>query len=152
MSTAKIVLIFIGLIFLPYNSFGQDTIRLAKKPNVIIKSWYPEFKEFPRLKIGESKILFTIIPDFENTSIHDNDIDLIPSINDVLIEETEKTNQYLITVNSMNYKTIELELWFALENKTVLLKKGSEWKNIKLLYPVKGNRILIDKIKLGLVE
>ena len=79
-------------------SYGQDTIRLAKKPEVIIKSWYPEFKEFPDLKIGESKILFTIIPDFKNTSIRDNDINLISQNDSVEIIETDKTNQYLITV------------------------------------------------------
>lgn len=152
MNTAKIILTFIGLIFLSKYSSGQDTIRLENKPEVIIKSWHPEFKEFPQLRIGESKILFTKIPDFAETSIRDNDIDLISSINDVLIEETEKTNQYLVTVNPTYKKNIELELWFALENRTILIKKESEWVDIRLLYPVKDNRILIDKIKLELIE
>lgn len=129
-------------------SYGQGTIKLDKKPQVIIKSWHPEFKEFPDLKIGESKILFTIIPDFKNTSIRDNDINLITQNDSIQIEETEKTNQYLITVKPTNSNYVEIELWFELGAKTILINQEGKWENIKTIYRVKGNRILIDSIKL----
>lgn len=129
-------------------SYGQDTVWLDKKPKVIIKSWHPEFKEFPDLKVGESKILFTIIPDFENTSICDNDINLNTSNNSIRIEETEKTNQYLITVKPTDANNVEFELWFELSDKTILIYQDERWKNIRTLYRAEGNRILIDTIKL----
>ena len=129
-------------------SYGQDTIRLDKKPEVIIKSWYPEFKEFPDLKIGKSKILFTIIPDFKNTSIRDNDINLITQNDSVKIEETEKTNQYLFTVKPTDSTDVEIELWFELGNKTILINQEGEWNDIRTIYHVEGNRILIDSIRL----
>ena len=77
--------------------YGQDTVYLMKRPKVILQSWYPEFKEFPKLRIGEGKILFTIIPDFEKTRIRDNDINLISLNSAVNIEETDKENQYFVT-------------------------------------------------------
>jgi hypothetical protein len=131
-------------------SYGQDTIRLDKKPEVIIKSWYPEFKEFPDLKIGESKILFTIIPDFNNSSIRDNDINLITQNDSIEIEETEKTNQYLITVKPTDANSAEFELWFELKDKTILINQEGKWKDIRTLYPIEGNRILIETLKLEL--
>lgn len=148
----KNILLSICLFFLLNTTYGQDTIFLEKKPTVILRSWYPENKKFPKLKIGESKILFTVIPDFKKTSIRNNDIDLKTSNSHVKIEETEKTIQYLITVNPTNEKFIEFELWLAYDNKTILLRHNSKWENITKLYPIKKNRILIDKIKLEVTK
>lgn len=132
--------------------FGQDTIRLEKKPKIILHSWYPEFKEFPKLKIGKSKVLFTKIPTFEKLTIRDNDINLETSNNQVKIEETEKRNQYLVSVNSTEEKHVGFELWLDLDCKVILIKQKGRWKNIRELFPTKENRILIDTIKLELVK
>jgi hypothetical protein len=132
--------------------YGQDTIRLEKKPKIILHSWYPEFKEFPKLKIGKSKVLFTKIPMFEKLTIRNNDINLETSNNQVKIEETEKTNQYLVTVNSTEEKHVGFELWLDLDCKVILIKQKGRWKNIRELFPTKENRILIDTIKLELVK
>ncbi|MBB3697036.1 hypothetical protein KMW28_21670 [Flammeovirga yaeyamensis] len=141
-------LISLILLFLPSLSYGQDTIRLDRKPKVIIKSWYPEFKEFPDLKIGERKILYTKVPDFKVTSIRDNDINLITQDDSILIKETEKTNQYLITVNPTDSNNVEFEIWFEMTDKTILINQEGSWIDIRTLYPIKGNRILIDTVKL----
>ncbi len=150
----KILLFCIFLILFKSFSFvyGQDTIRLEKKPKIILHSWYPEFKEFPKLKIGKSKVLFTKIPMFEKVTIRDNDINLETSNNQVKIEETEKTNQYIVTVNSTEEKHVGFELWLDLDCKVILIKQKGRWKNIRELFPTKGNRILIDTIKLELVK
>lgn len=132
--------------------YGQDTIRLEKKPKIILHSWYPEFKEFPELKIGMSKVLFTKIPVFEKLNIRYNDINLETSNNQVKIEETEKTNQYIVTVNSTDEKHVGFELWLDLECNVILIKQKGRWKNIRELFPTKENRILIDTIKLELVK
>jgi len=139
----------IGYLFLLFNTVdGQDTLRLERKPQVILKSWYPEFKEFPELKIGKNKVLFTIIPDFEKTSIRDNDINLIAKNGQIEIKETEKTNQYLVNVNKVDLAYIEFEVWFDLGNLIILLKQESKWKDIRQIYPVKDNRIMLQIIKL----
>ncbi|MFD2564686.1 hypothetical protein [Aquimarina rubra] len=152
MSKINSILILIHLFFFSNLVYSQDTIYLQEKPRVILKSWYPEFKEFPKLKVGESKIIFTKIPDFEKTSIWNNDIDLKTFNSQVEIEETDKTNQYFITVNSTNTEYIEFELWFELGNNTIFLKQNSKWRNIKDLYPLENDRLLIDKIKLELTK
>ncbi|MCI5056210.1 MAG: hypothetical protein MRY83_08880 [Flavobacteriales bacterium] len=150
MNRLKLILTLYGILLLAPFSYGQDTIRLAKKPKVILKSWYPEFKEFPDLKVGESKILFTIIPDFKYKSISGNDINLITQNDSIQIEETEKPNQYLITVKPTDASSAEFEFWFELTYNIILIDQGGRWKDIRTLYPVKGNRVLIDKIKLDL--
>ncbi len=139
----------IGLIIvLNSYSFGQDTLRLERKPVVILKSWYPEFKEFPILKVGETKILFTIIPEFEKLSIRHNDINL--GVNDSLvkIKETDKTNQYLITIEETKSSFVEFEIWFDIGTLTILLKKDQKWTDIRNIYPFKENRVMLQKVKL----
>ena len=139
----------LGLIFLLNSySYGQDTLCLKRKPEVILKSWYPEFKEFPKLKVGENKILFTIIPDFEKISIRDNDINLEVKNDLAKIEETDKTNQYLVTVNRSDKTYIEFEVWFNIGNMTILVLDNSKWTDIKKIYPCKDNRVMLQKIKL----
>lgn len=139
----------LGLIFLLSSfSYGQDTLRLKRKPEVILKSWYPEFKEFPKLKVGENKILFTIIPDFEKLSIRDNDINLVVIDDLAKIEETEKTNQYLVTVFHPDKSYIEFEVWFDIGNLTILVMDNSKWTDIKKIYPCKDKRVMLQKIKL----
>jgi hypothetical protein len=152
MEKMKIIILPCCLSFLLSITYGQDTVYLVKPPKIIIKSWYPGFEEFPKLKIGKSLILFTVIPDLEKTSIRNNDIDLKTSGSQVTVEETEKTNQYLVTVNPTHAKYVEFEVWFDLEDNKVMLKRGSKWEDVKNLYPMKGNRILIDKVKLHLME
>jgi NDP-sugar pyrophosphorylase family protein len=139
----------IGLILLLHgHSYGQDTLRLERKPEVILKSWYPEFKEFPYLKVGDTKILFTIIPDFEKLSIRENDINLEVDDSLVKIKETEKTNQYLITVDETNSAYVEFEIWFDIGTLTILLKENNQWMDIRKIYPFKENRVMLQKIKL----
>ena len=130
----------------------DEVIQLEEKPEVILKSWYPEFVEFPKLKVGESKILFANIPSFEKLPIRDNDIDLKTSNGQVQIEETEKSNQYIITIGNTKAKTVEFELWFDLGVHTIQLQQDDEWKNIEDLYPKVDNRILIATISLELIS
>ncbi|HLO53994.1 MAG TPA: hypothetical protein VK169_06895 [Saprospiraceae bacterium] len=99
-----------------------------------------------------SKVLFTKIPVFEKLNIRYNDINLETSNNQVKIEETEKTNQYIVTVNSTDEKHVGFELWLDLECNVILIKQKGRWKNIRELFPTKENRILIDTIKLELVK
>lgn len=140
-------------LFTALNSiYGQDTIRLDKKPKIILHSWYPEFKKFPKLKISQSKVLFTVIPEFEKSSIRNNDIDLITSHAQVQIEETDKKNQYIVTVNPTNANYIEFEVWLDLQDKTILIKQNGEWENINKIYTLKENRLLIDTIKLEVIK
>lgn len=131
-------------------SYGQDTIRLAKRPDAIIKGWYPEFKDFPDLQIGKRKILITTVPDFDNTSIGNNAISLISHNESIEIKEKEKSNQYSILVNPTDVTSIEFELWFEQEDETILISQEGEWKDIRTLYHIDGNRILIDTIQLKL--
>ncbi|MGL4597519.1 MAG: hypothetical protein ACRCYO_08330 [Bacteroidia bacterium] len=147
----KLLLSFFCAFFL-LPIYGQDTLRLEKEPLVTLKSWYPEFKESPALKIGEQKVLFAYIPDFEKTSIYNNDINLEVRNGEVEIVETEKTNQYLVTVNKTDAEYIEIEVWFELGDATILLKQNASWIDIRQHYPVKGNRILIQVIKLKVVK
>ncbi len=123
-------------------------MRIERKPKVILKSWYPEFKEFPYLKVGDTKILFTIIPDFEKLPIRDNDINLEVDDSLVKIKETEKTNQYLITVDKTNSAYVEFEIWFDLGTLTILLNENYQWMDIQKIYPFKENRVMLQKIKL----
>ncbi len=152
MRTNKIIMLLIYLFTILNSMYGQDTIRLDKKPKITLHSWYPEFKKFPKLKIGQSKVLFTVIPEFEKLSIRNNDIDLKTINAPVQIEETDKTNQYIVTVNPTNAKYIEFEVWLDLQDKTILIKQNGEWKNIDKIYTLKGNRLLIDSIKLELMK
>ena len=131
-------------------SYGQDTIRLAKRPDAIIKGWYPEFKDFPDLQIGKRKILITTVPDFDNTSIRNNAIQLISHNESIEIKEKEKSNQYSVLVNPTDATSIEFELWFELEDETILISQEGEWKDIRTLYNIDGKRILIDTIQLKL--
>lgn len=136
------------------NIYGQDTVRLTKKPKVILHSWYPEYKPSPKLKIGESKLLFTIISIPRATSLSNNNIDLKTTNSNVKIEVTPKSDdQFVITVNATEAKYIEFEAWLDLRSTTVLIKdtKG-KWRNIKDLYTVKENRWLVDKIRLEVVK
>jgi hypothetical protein len=95
------------MIFMSSLSYGQDTIRLAKRPDAIIKGWYPEFKDFPDLQIGKRKILITTVPDFDNTSIRNNAIRLISHNESIDIKEKEKSNQYSIFVKPTDATSIE---------------------------------------------
>ncbi|MBS3912869.1 MAG: hypothetical protein KG003_00065 [Bacteroidetes bacterium] len=144
----KLILALGLILLLNCYSYGQDTLRLERKPEVILKSWYPEFKEFPNLKVGETKILFTIIPEFEKLSIRDNDINLVVDDSLVKIHETEKTNQYLITVNQTNSTCVEFEIWIDVGILTILLKENNKWIDIREIYPFKENRVMLQKVKL----
>ena len=147
------LILILAVTFLNFtNLSGQETIRLERKPKVILHSWYPEFKEFPKLKIGESKILFTVIPDFKNLIIRDNDINLKAVNGEVEIKETDKPNQYLVKVKKADSKFIEFELWFDLGNYIILLKKNSQWIDVRKIYPYKENRIMLQTIKLQITN
>jgi hypothetical protein len=146
-------MIFFVLFFFIFSNkvISQDTIRLNKKPKVILKSWYPEYKNFPKLKIGEGKILFTIIPGsnyLDRNNIDRNDIDLRTTNSQTKIEETIKENQYWVIVNPTDAKFIEFQVWLDLENTIILIKDNGKWKNATELYESDSNRILIDKVKL----
>ncbi|KAB1153973.1 hypothetical protein F7018_15935 [Tenacibaculum aiptasiae] len=148
MSRVNLLVVIISLLLVSSFSYGQDTIRLNKKPKVILKSWYPDFKELPHLKVDESKVLYISIPDVENTSISDNNIHLISLNNSVQIKETEKLNQYLVSVTSTSKSHVGFELWLELNDKTILIKENSKWLDIRKLYRVKGNKVLIAIVKL----
>ena len=117
-----------------------------------MKSWYPEFMDFPSLKVGEQKVLFTIVPDFEKTSLRDNDINLKAINCEIKIEETEKTNQYDVTVLNTKSTYVEFELWLDIGDKTILLRQNSVWKNVINCYPYKDNRIMIQSTKLRILK
>ncbi|MEN2401032.1 hypothetical protein GKZ90_0014695 [Flavobacterium sp. MC2016-06] len=152
MSTNKITLLLI-CIFTSLNSiYGQDTIRFAEKPKVMLHSWYPEFKLFTKLKIGKSKLFFTVFLGAEKSNIQNQNIDLKSSNSQVKIEETEKRNQYVVTVNPTNEKYIQLEVWLDLKDRIILFKQNGKWKNITESYTIKDNRVLIDTIKLELIK
>jgi len=143
----------LGCLFLLVSSiYAQDTIRLKRKPHVILKSWHPEYKDFPNLILGENKILFTLIPDFKNLSIRDNDINLVAKNGDIVIKETEKPNQYLITVHNVDTSYLELEVWFDLGTSIILLKKNTKWELIKDSYPLKDNRIMLETLRLKVTK
>jgi hypothetical protein len=150
-TTMKIILIC-NLILLSFsNMYGQDTLRLTKKPNIILKSWYPEFKDFPTLKINEQEILLAIFPDYKN-KISNNDINLKPTNADVEIQETEKPNQYLVKVLKAEASYVEFEIWLDLGNETILVKENNVWKNVIEIYPYKENRIMIQTVKLKIAK
>ncbi|WP_130735844.1 hypothetical protein [Flavobacterium sp. J27] len=130
--------------------YGQDTIKLMQKPKVILKSWYPEYKDFPKLKIGKRKLIFIVIPEFDNTNFWKNHINLKAINAEVDIEELKKENQYLVLVHATNQQEIEFELWYDLEGDTILMYKNENWINAKTLYKLDHNRILIDTVKLQL--
>lgn len=147
------LILILAVTFLNFtNLSGQETIRLESKPKVILHSWYPEFKKFPKLNIAESKILFTVIPDFKNLIIRDNDINLKAVNGEVEIKETDKPNQYLVKVKKADSKFIEFELWFDLGNYIILLKKNSQWIDVRKIYPYKENRIMLQTIKLQITN
>lgn len=104
------------------------------------------------MRIGERKIIFTLIPQFNNTSIRELDINLICSNSKVEIEETEKINQYSIYVNETDSMFVALERWVDIGNRVVLLKKYSKWLNIKEVYKVINDKILLDTIRLKLTK
>ena len=155
MTLSKIIIFLIVLLSLN-NSYSQDTVRIKKKPKIILHSWYPDFKILTKLKIGERKLFFTTTSGFEKSSlqnqIHNFDVDLKTSNNNVKIEETIKSNQFIITINATDTKYLELECWFDLKDKTILIQQNGKWKNVKELYEVNENRILIDKIKMELIK
>jgi hypothetical protein len=146
--TMKSLLSFGLVVLLNSYSFGQDTLRFNKKPEVIIKSWYPEFKEYPKLKFGEPKILYTKIPDFENMLIRNNDINLIVKNDFITIVETEKTNQYLVTINKSDSTFVNFEVWMDIGKFTILFMENSKWIDIKKIYPLKNNRVLLQTVTL----
>lgn len=135
-------ILFLFTLLISKNTFGQDTIRINNKPRVIVHSWWPEFKEFPNLNVDHGKLVFTVIPEFHGLSIDHNDIDLLNPTKVVSITEIrEKDNQFIIEFNksasTLNIDSVELEIWFDLGDKTILLKKASGkngkflWVNIK---------------------
>ena len=152
----KYILILIIYLFLSQKCNSQDTIRIDKKPKIILHSWYPEYKEFTKLKIGDSKLFFTITKGFENSiirkQIHNHDVNLTTSSSEMEIEETPKKNQFIVKVNASNKKYIELQAWLDLQNKTLLIKQNGKWKNATEIYKFDGQRILIDTVKLELVK
>lgn len=115
------ILTFFLITFL--NLYRPDTIRLNKKTNFILKSWYPEFKELPTLIINEKKILFTFLVDYKTSKLYNIDINLKPNNADVQVIETEKPNQYLVNVIKANDNFVEFELWLELGNEVVLIRE-----------------------------
>ncbi len=85
-------------------------------------------------------------------SIRNNDINIVTSNEQVKIKETDKPNQYLVAVDSTKASFVELEMWFEMEKHVILLYQKSKWVNITDVYPVKDNRILIDKVKLKIIN
>ncbi|MVO09397.1 hypothetical protein GOQ30_09525 [Flavobacterium sp. TP390] len=150
MQVNRIIFLCLLLFGLTNSSYGQDTIKLKKKPKVTLKSWYPEYKDFPKLKIGKRKLLFVVIPEFNGTNFWKNHIALKAINAEVAIEETVKDNQYLVLVHATNQQEIEFELWYDLEKDTILIYKNGNWINARELYKLDGNRILIDTVKLQL--
>ncbi|MFC7774940.1 hypothetical protein [Flavobacterium sp. GCM10027622] len=148
-SFSTIIVVAATLFLSVVNSYAQETIRLYQKPKLVLHSWYPEYLPNPKLKIGESKILFTIVEAFEKTRIRHNDIDLITSNGQVHIEETDKGNQYFVKVGPINAKYVEFEAWFELGDTKVLIKNNGKWVICSDLYKVKDNRILLGTIKLA---
>ncbi len=139
---------------LSQNIFGQDTIKLTNAPKVIFHSWYPEHKSSPNLKIGESKIIMTLTPDLDSTKLRNCIIELRTSNKFINIEETGKKypSQFLIKVAQTNKKYAEFEAWLLLENKTLMIFQNGNWVDIKDVYPVEGNRVKIDLIKVKLIK
>lgn len=152
MNLPKIIVLFVSLFLWSIHSYGQDTIRLQKKPKVILHSWYPEYKPNPKLKIGEGKILFTVVDGLVKTVLWNNDFDLKSSNSQVHIEETIKSNQYAVKLGPTNAKHVEIEAWFDLGDKVVLVKQNGKWININKLYVVKDKRILMGTIKLEVMK
>ena len=150
MHLLKTILFFFSLALWAPLANGQDTIRLEKKPTVILHSWYPEYKKSPTLKVGKGKILFTMIPGFKNSPLRNNDIDLHTDNSQVQIEETDKINQYFVTIHPTDAKYAVFEAWLDLKGKSILILQNGIWKNATELYKVKGDRILIDSVKLQL--
>lgn len=148
----KIKLLVLLFIVISKFNFGQDTIRLNTLPQVVISSWYPDFKESPKLKVGESTIVFTEIPDFKNLSIGNNDIDLISLDDKLTIEETDKLNQYIATVGSTNQTVIFAEVWFDMEDSVIFLYQDSNWVKITDILVTHNNRVLIDTIILKIAQ
>ncbi len=68
--------------------------------------------------------------------------------NQLNLEETEKTNQYVLNLNKTDSAHVEFELWFDVGKYTILILENNSWRNVKEIYPVNGNRILIDRIRL----
>lgn len=133
-------------------TFGQDTIKLEALPQVVISSWYPDFKENPELKVGESRIVFTDIPHFKNLSIRNNDIDLIPLDSALKIEETDKLNQYIAAVGSTNKIYISVEIWFDMEDSVIYIYQNSNWVKITDILVTHNNKVLIDTIELKIAQ
>lgn len=148
----RIFLIYIFTLLSIYTIYSQDTIRLEKKPKIILKSWYPEFKDFPTLKINETKILFITYPEYRKTILHNKKINLKTTNAVIEIEETDKPNQYMVKVLKTESDYIEFELWLELAKSTIIIKENNTWKNATELYPSKDDRIMIQKIKLKIVK
>jgi len=140
------------LFFLSNMGFGQDTLWLEKKPKVILKSWYPEYTEFPALKIGERKILFTIIPNLETTLIRDNTIELTSSVSAVKIEETDKLNQFIVTVEETTEKQVFVSVWLDLKKTVVMLKNKGVWMNIEEVYSPEDGGVFLEEIRLKIIN
>ncbi len=150
MQANRVIFLYFTMSLFTNIGYGQDTIKLMQKPKVILKSWYPEYKDFPKLKIGKRKLIFIVIPEFDNTNFWKNHINLKAINAEVDIEELKKENQYLVLVHATNQQEIEFELWYDLEGDTILMYKNENWINAKTLYKLDHNRILIDTVKLQL--
>ncbi len=131
-------------------TYGQDTLRFKSKPEVVLKSWYPEFQNFPKLKLGQSKVLFTTIPNFEKTLIRDNDINLVVKDNLVKIQETDKTNQFIVTVTKSDILNVDFEIWFEIGILPIFILENSKWMDIRKIYPLRNNRVMLQKVRLDI--
>ena len=128
----------------------QDTIRLKTEPKVKLHGWYPNYNYVEYLKIGESKIIMTLTPDFDSTKLRNCIIELKTNNKDIIIEETGKIypSQFIVDVNPTKAKYTQIDAWLILENYTVLIYRKNNWINIKDIYPVDGNKVKIATIKL----
>lgn len=148
----KIACIIYSLIVLSTITFGQDTLHLQTKPEVVLKSWYPEYKDFPTLKIGEPKVILVLMEGPNHTSLQGYSTELRCTNGDVAFEKTEKSNpdQYIFTAHSANNNQANIEVWLEMGSTSILLYQDSQWIDIKKHYPVEDNKVLIATIPLEL--
>ncbi len=96
----------------------------------------------------------TLTPDFENTKLSNCIIELRTKSKFIDIKKTGKINpcQFVIKVNTTTQKTAEFEAWLLVENVTILIYEKNKWVNIKDIYPIEGNKIKIETIKVNLIK
>lgn len=151
---SKLTWIFVFLITFSINSFGQDTIFLKKIPNVILHSWFPEYKASPKYKIGDTKIIMTLTPDLDSTKLRNCKIELRPKNNFIEIRPTGKIypSQFVVKVNKTSQKFTEFEAWLLIDDKIIMVMDKGKYVNIKEFCLTEQNKVKIDTIKVELIK